>query len=423
MLFFSCQWPVQIAPMPNDIFSGRNVKFIKTILINDKKDFNFPDFLIIILTVNNDAVIKRPSAVRLLDTIFDYLTRIARERSIDKILRLIADFGRDVVSADRCTVWLLDEKKNILWTRVAHGVDRIEIPRDKGIAGFVAKSGDPLIINDPYSDPRFDKDVDKQTGYRTYGIIALPIRNSSGKLIGVVQVLNSRTPLKKFTVKDQEHLVLAASYAGNQLEAVLLQEELDLTQKEIIFTLAETGEMRSKETGHHVKRVAEYSKLLGSLYGLNETDSLLLKTASPLHDIGKIAIPDAILLKNGPLTAEERSHMEEHTVLGYEMLKHSDRIVFKAAADIALHHHEKWDGTGYPVGLKGTDISLYGRITAIADVFDALASPRVYKQPWDKERIIETFRKDSGTHFDPDLTELFLDNFEDFWKICMQLKD
>ncbi|HAK45828.1 MAG TPA: hypothetical protein DCO79_07915 [Spirochaeta sp.] len=373
--------------------------------------------------MDTKTLVNRPTAVKLLDTIFDYLTRIARERNIDKILRLIADFGRDVVSADRCTVWLLDESKNILWTRVAHGVDRIEIPRDKGIAGVVATTGNPLIINDPYSDPRFDKEVDKKTGYRTYGIIALPIRDSAGKMIGVVQVLNSLTPLKKFTKKDQQHLVLAASYAGNQLAAVLLQEEIDNTQKEIIFTLAETGEMRSKETGNHVKRVAEYSRLLSLLYGLSDTEALLLKTASPLHDIGKIAIADSILLKPGPLTNEEHNIMKGHTNLGYDMLKHSDRTVFKAAADIALHHHEKWDGTGYPGKIKGENISLYGRITAIADVFDALASPRVYKEPWNRDRIIETFKADSGTHFDPELTALFIDNFEQFWHINLSLTD
>jgi len=369
------------------------------------------------------TVKSRPNAVKLLGIIFDYLSRIAKERNIDTILELIADFGRDVVTADRCTVWLIDDRKDILWTRVAHGVDRIEIPRDKGIAGVVAESGEPLIINDPYSDPRFDKEVDKKTGYTTYGIIALPIRDSKGKMIGVVQVLNSRTPIKKFTQKDQEHLVLAASYAGNQLEAVLLQEEMDNTQKEIIFTLAETGEMRSKETGNHVKRVAEFSRLLALYYGINSTEAAMLKIASPLHDIGKIAIPDSILLKNGPLTDEEKTRMETHTNLGYEMLKHSDRRVFQTAADIALHHHEKWDGSGYPAGLREEKISLYGRITAIADVFDALSNPRVYKQAWEKERVLALFQQEKGRHFDPALVDLFLEHFDEFWDINSMLSD
>jgi response regulator RpfG family c-di-GMP phosphodiesterase len=373
--------------------------------------------------VEEKSVVIRPNAVKLLGIIFDYLSKIAKERNIDTILELIADFGRDVVTADRCTVWLIDERKNILWTRVAHGVDRIEIPRDKGIAGVVATSGDSLIINDPYSDPRFDKEVDKKTGYATYGIIALPIRDSKGKMIGVVQVLNSLTPLRKFTEKDQQHLVLAASYAGNQLEAVLIQEEMDNTQKEIIFTLAETGEMRSKETGNHVKRVAEFSRLLAIYQGQNKTEAAMLKTASPLHDIGKIAIPDSILLKNGPLSNEEKARMETHTTLGFEMLKHSDRRVFKTAADIALHHHEKWNGGGYPSGLRGEDISLFGRITAIADVFDALANPRVYKKAWEKEKVLNLFIEEKGKHFDPVLSTLFLEHFEDFWQINSKLSD
>ena len=379
--------------------------------------------IFIVETDCRENTVDRPNAVKLLDIIFNYLSSIARERDVDSILQLIADFGRDVVTADRCTVWLIDERRDILWTRVAHGVDRIEIPRNNGIAGEVASTGAPLIINDPYSDPRFDKDVDRRTGYRTYGIIALPIRDSKGKMIGVVQVLNSRTPCRKFTPKDEEHLVLAASYAGNQLEAVLLQEEMDNTQKEIIFTLAETGEMRSKETGNHVKRVAEYSRLLAMYHGLSSNEALLLKTASPLHDIGKIAIPDSILLKNGPLDEHEMQMMKTHTTLGYEMLKHSDRRIFKSAADIAYHHHEKWNGTGYPQGLAGEEISLYGRITAIADVFDALASPRVYKKAWDRQKIFDTFVKDSGIHFDPDLCRLFLDHFDEFWEINSRLSD
>lgn len=373
--------------------------------------------------MKEQKIVDRPNATKLLGIIFDYLSRIAKERNIDTILELIADFGRDVVTADRCTVWLIDERKNILWTRVAHGVDRIEIPRDNGIAGVVATTGEPLIINDPYSDPRFDKDIDKQTSYKTYGIIALPITDSMGKMIGVVQVLNSRTPIKKFTRKDQEHLVLAASYAGNQLEAVLLQEEMDDSQKEIIFTLAETGEMRSKETGNHVKRVAEISKLLALYSGMSEADASLLKTASPLHDIGKIAIPDSILLKEGPLTVDEKDRMKTHTILGYDMLKHSDRRIFLSASHIALHHHEKWDGSGYPAGLSGEEISIFGRITAITDVFDALANKRVYKPAWEKERIIAFFHEENGRHFDPELTAVFLKHFDEFWEINSKLSD
>jgi response regulator RpfG family c-di-GMP phosphodiesterase len=203
----------------------------------------------------------------------------------------------------------------------------------------------------------------------------------------------------------------------------LLNEEIDQTQKEIIFTLGEIAETRSKETGYHVKRVAEYSRLLASLYGLSEDESELIRMASPMHDIGKIAISDDILNKPGKLTPEEYNLMKTHSQIGYEMLKHSDRAIMKAAAIIAQQHHEQYNGNGYPQGLQGENIHLYGRLTAIADVFDALASDRVYKKAWELERIIGLFREQRGEHFDPVLTDLFLEHIDEFWAIREQYVD
>lgn len=355
----------------------------------------------------NGNLRTEPSSKELLRTIFGYINKIANERDVEKLLIMLADMGRDLVTADRCTVWLIDHKREILWSKVAHGIDRIEIGLDKGIAGYVANHGEPLIINNAYQDERFDKNVDKRTGYRTRNILALPIRGSSGDLIGVYQAINKLTPAAKFSDTDKEHLLLAATYTGSQLEAVSLQEEIQNTQKEIIFTLAETGEQRSKETGNHVKRVAEYSYQLALAYGFSEEEADLLRNASPLHDIGKIAIPDAILLKPGLLNDEERERMKSHAVLGYDMLSHSERELLRAASVVAHQHHEKWDGTGYPKGLKGEDIHVYGRITALADVFDALACDRVYKKAWTMEKIEELFQEERGRHFDPMLVDAF----------------
>ncbi len=192
-------------------------------------------------------------------------------------------------------------------------------------------------------------------------------------------------------------------------ENIYLNEEVDHTQKEIIFTMGEITETRSKETGYHVKRVAEYSKLLGLKYGLSEEEAELLRLASPMHDVGKIAIPDDILNKPGKLTPEEFELMKTHSTLGYTMLKHSDRKILNTAATIALHHHEKYNGEGYPNGLSGEDIHIYGRITAIADVFDALGSERVYKGAWELEEILTYFRNERGHHFDPKLVDIFFD--------------
>jgi HD-GYP domain-containing protein (c-di-GMP phosphodiesterase class II) len=184
------------------------------------------------------------------------------------------------------------------------------------------------------------------------------------------------------------------------IEITNLNHEIENTQKEVVFTMGSIGESRSKETGNHVKRVAEYSQLLAMYYGLDDKEAEMLKQASPMHDIGKVAIPDAVLNKPGRFDEAERKIMDTHAALGYEMLKHSNRALLKTAAIVAYEHHEKWDGTGYPRGLSGENIHIYGRITALADVFDALGSDRCYKKAWDDEKIFNLFKEEKGKHFD-----------------------
>jgi response regulator RpfG family c-di-GMP phosphodiesterase len=183
------------------------------------------------------------------------------------------------------------------------------------------------------------------------------------------------------------------------------------------------GESRSKETGNHVKRVAEYSYLLAILVGLSEEECEILRQASPMHDIGKVAIPDSILTKPGKLDPDEMIQMKTHAQKGYELLKTSDRPLLKIAATVALEHHEKWDGTGYPNGLKEEQISIYGRITAISDVFDALGSDRYYKKAWKDEDIFTFFKEEKGKHFDPELIDLFFKYQKEFLKIRERYKD
>lgn len=202
-----------------------------------------------------------------------------------------------------------------------------------------------------------------------------------------------------------------------------LNIEIEDTQKEVVFRIGAIAEARSKETGMHVKRVAEYSKLLATLSGLSEEESEIVKMASPMHDIGKVAIPDDILNKPGKLTEEEFTIMKTHSQIGYDMLKSSDKTILKAAAIIALQHQEKYNGTGYPQSLKGEEIHIYGRITAVADVFDALGSARVYKRAWDDEKIFSLLKEEKGEHFDPKLIDLFFANLDDFLKIRDTFKD
>ena len=202
-----------------------------------------------------------------------------------------------------------------------------------------------------------------------------------------------------------------------------LNDEITNTQKEVVFTMGAIGESRSKETGNHVKRVAEYSKILALHYGLSIEQAEMLKQASPMHDIGKVAIPDAILNKPGRFDEAERRIMDTHAALGYEMLKSSNRPLLKLAATVAYEHHEKWDGSGYPQGLKGEDININGRITALADVFDALGSDRVYKKAWNDEKIFKLFKEERAKHFDPKLVDIFFDNLKEFLKVRDRFKD
>ncbi|TVY06708.1 HD domain-containing protein [Paenibacillus cremeus] len=366
----------------------------------------------------------------MLRVIFDYAAKIANERRLDHLLMLMADMGREMIVSDRCTVWLLDRHKQELYSTVAHGVPPLRLPMSAGLVGHAVTTGQPIFIDDAYTNEEF-KDVlqkgavqmDQQTGYRTKALMVVPFRNNEGEIMGAYQAINKLTKGEQFTPKDLDHLTLAASYAGKSLESALLSNEIEETQKEIIFTMGEIGESRSKETGNHVKRVAEYSYLLALGLGMSEEEADLLKVASPMHDIGKVAIPDAVLKKPGKLTDDEFDVMKSHTLIGYNLLKSSKRQILKTAAIVAHQHHEKWNGRGYPCGLQGEEIHIFGRITAIADVFDALGSDRVYKKAWELDRILNLFKEERGHHFDPQVVDVFMEQLPKILKVRDQYSD
>ncbi len=197
-------------------------------------------------------------------------------------------------------------------------------------------------------------------------------------------------------------------------EQLRLINEIEKTQIELISTLGAVIEGRDKNTKNHVDRVAHYSKELALLYGLSFDEAEKIRLASPLHDVGKIIIPDNILNKPSTLTNDEFAIIKRHPEAGYNLLKNSKRELFKTAAIIAYEHHEKYNGKGYPRGLKGEDIHIYGRITAISDVFDALSTARVYKEAWDDEKVKAILKAGSGEEFDPVLVELFLKHYDKF---------
>lgn len=207
------------------------------------------------------------------------------------------------------------------------------------------------------------------------------------------------------------------------LENLQLKHEIEDTQREIVYLLSDAVETRSNETANHVRRVAEIAKMLGKLAGLDDESVQNLHTAAPLHDIGKIGIPDSILNKPDRLTDSEWKVMKTHARQGAKILGQSKRPVLQAAAILAEQHHENWDGSGYPAGLKGEEIHIYGRIISIADVYDALCSNRCYKSAWQLDAVIEYLQDQSGQKFDPGLVKLFIDNLDRFTGIREQYPD
>ncbi|MFT5574554.1 MAG: response regulator RpfG family c-di-GMP phosphodiesterase [Bermanella sp.] len=226
-----------------------------------------------------------------------------------------------------------------------------------------------------------------------------------------------------FSEGDRDLVELFCRNAALCMENIELNEQMRTAQSELILMLSEAIERRSNEAGNHVRRVAEYSALLAQLAGKSEEEIDIIKTASPLHDAGKIATPDNILKKPDRLTASEFEIMREHAAIGRDIFALNSLPVLQAASVICGQHHERWDGNGYPEGLAGTEIDDMARIVAIADVFDALSNRRCYKLAWPEKDVVSYLNDERGKHFDPNLVDLLLNNIERFREISIFLGD
>lgn len=327
-------------------------------------------------------------------------------RSVDAILEKIADLAAKLIECDRVSIFVYDKKKETLWTKFAHGIDgKIEIPKDKGIVGWVFVKSDVLVISDPYSDPRFNRDVDRATGYRTRNILAVPLRTYSGGTVGVLECINKLNG--DFDESDVDFAKLLSGYAANLIENALLYEEIKKAQAEIVFRLSLAAEFKDKTTYNHLVRMANYSYIIAREMGFDEEWCENLKLAAPMHDIGKLGIKDQILLKPSKLTSEEFEEIKKHTIYGNEIMKDSDIEVLKMGARVAMFHHERYDGTGYPMGLKGEEIPIEARIVSVADVFDALTSERPYKKAMPVDEAIKMIEDGAGKQFDPEVVKAF----------------
>lgn len=299
------------------------------------------------------------------------------------------------------------------------------------LAGYVAATGRNLNIPDACHIPadrpyRFNRDFDLNNNYRSKSMLLVPMRNHDGVIIGVLQLINRQNQRGDVISYDDhtEKIVHAlASQAAVAIENVQLCRDLEQAHFDIIKTLSMAAEARDQCTGMHIERVGRYSEAVARQMGISGQEAAQLRLAASMHDVGKLHIPDAILLKPGKLTPEEFEIIKTHSAKGAQILSAADNQLLRMSREIAKTHHEKWDGTGYPDGLKGEAIPLWGRIVAIADVFDALSQERCYKPPVPLDEVRGIIESESGKHFDPAVVRALMRCWSEIDRIFHECQD
>ena len=339
-------------------------------------------------------------------------------------------------SLDKGTILVVDDVvENIdILTTILDGIYRIKVATNGKLALKIARSSSrPDLILLDIEMPEMDgyqvcRQLKAQAETADIPIIFLTAKSenhdeSLGLKLGAVDYIAK--PIRPSIViqRIQTHLTL---YKQNRHLDLIVKErtaELHETQLNIINCLARAGEYKDNETGSHVIRMSYYSQLIALAYGMDDEEAEQLRQVAPMHDIGKIGIPDNIMLKPGKLDAKEWEIMTAHPQIGAKLIGEHQCKVLENAKIVALTHHEKWDGSGYPRGLSGEDIPLFGRIVAIADVFDALTTNRPYKDAWPIERAIAEIERGSGRHFDPALLPAFRKALPEMSKVMKKYTD
>ena len=381
-----------------------------------------------------------------------------RINDLDILLERVLTKARQWVNADAGSIYICDKGMlNFVYTqnitmqkKLPEGEKLIystfTIPIDKkSIAGYVASTGQALNLEDVYHLPAdvpycFSCKFDDASGYKTTSVLTIPLKTAKGDILGILQIINAQDEKNNvipFTKDDEKIMHHFAGIAAIALERASLT-------RSIIMRMIKMTELRDpKETGAHVNRVAGYAVEIYENWArrrkisLEEIDKTrdILRMASMLHDVGKIAISDVILKKPGPLSGEEYDIMKQHSLHGARLFLDRQTEVDEAAGVVSLNHHERWDGgkRGYPGHVevetgeplegktlsngearpkKGEEIPLFGRIVALADVFDALSSARCYKEAWDEEKVLSILKEETGKQFDPELVEIFLEIYD-----------
>ncbi len=365
-----------------------------------------------------DQIAEREHLKELLASLIAVASDLTSELEFNRLFPMIIGRVTEIMEAERTSLYVIDWEARELWTKVAEGIERICVPLGGGISGRVAETGEIINVADAWELPYFDRSFDRINNFRTRSVLCVPLRSRAGKNVGVLQVINKKGK-ECFDRGDEVFLKGLASQVSIALENSLLIDELKLTFNSSISTLSSIVDARHPLTAGHSQRVTEYSQLIAKEMHLGENEIEVLRLAALLHDIGKIGISDAILLKNGAFTAEERTEMNTHPSKTRMILEkfHFPRSVL-SVSDVACHHHEKVDGSGYPDGLTGNQMPLGSKIIAVADAFDAVTSRRDYpkyagqttmgREPMPLMKAISLLQQEAGIHFATEVVSAFL---------------
>lgn len=363
---------------------------------------------------------------------FDALLRVCANltapQELEELLGSLLREARQLVHAQAGSLYVVEQQqlrfvcrqnearvKDVSESLPSHSAAAVPLSSES-LAGHVAVTGRPLNIPDVYKIPetspfRFDTTYDEASGYRTKSMLAVPLCGRDEGVAGVLQVINRLGDggrVDAFSERDMLILTSLGAVAAVSLRNARLHDELRRSHMDTIVRLATAAEFRDGDTGEHIRRMSCYCEAIARKLGMGREWARQVLLASPMHDVGKLGVPDAILGKPGPLTPEERAIMQQHTTIGAKILENAENDILRMARDIALSHHERWDGKGYPHGLAGEHIPLAARIASVADVFDALTNARVYKPPFPLPKAFEMIREGRGTQFDEACVDAFV---------------
>jgi len=402
-----------------------------------------------------------------LTRLIQFGVEVSQIADLDLLLEKVLTEARKMLNADAGSIYIKDGEmlrfsyaqnetmqkklgpnKKLIYTTFSMPIN------NHSIAGFVANNGKTVNIPDAYKISSslpfsFDSSYDKITGYTTTSMLTIPMKNNRGEIIGVIQLINAQDDQSQIVpFKDEDEPIVQhfALYAANAIERAQMT-------RTTIMRMISMAELRDpKETGPHVNRVAAYAVEIFEAYakkkGLSQEDidskRDALRLAAMLHDVGKVAISDLILKKPGRFNDEEFEIMKSHTTRGAMLFKDARSEFDEFSAEVALNHHERWDGKGYPGfvdletgkslpgyevsngqprGKKADEIPLFGRIVALADVYDALSCRRIYKEAWEEEKVLDLIKEEKGKHFDPEIVDVFLEILEVIHSISARYPD